>query len=315
MFPFTLNQLRILKAVAMEQNFTKAASKLYLSQPSLSKQIGRLEKNLGICLVKRQANTITLTRNGKLLLRYSNRILALCEESCRILANTRKDNYKNHKKGLWIGFDQTSGIYLCPKILTLFTNRDLYFSLTIVINSTKNIVQQIFAQKLDLTLTNEEVSEFLNEVTCINMEPYVNNPFYLTLPNSQFFAKRTVDINPTSKKVRLSNLTFFTLFRPRIVSVHIIRILQINKIDTNQFKTVIQLNSFEDLKIAVKLGLGLAILPGLAMDTEIKLKWVKIMHIPAEKEEKKLVLLYTFAFTDKIIFKILYDKIVNLKKS
>jgi DNA-binding transcriptional LysR family regulator len=39
MLPFTLQQLRILKAIATEQNFTKAAKLLYLSQPSLSKQI------------------------------------------------------------------------------------------------------------------------------------------------------------------------------------------------------------------------------------------------------------------------------------
>ena len=39
MLPFTLQQLRILKAVATEKNFTKAAEVLYISQPSLSKQI------------------------------------------------------------------------------------------------------------------------------------------------------------------------------------------------------------------------------------------------------------------------------------
>jgi len=44
MLPFTLQQLRILKAVATEENFTKAAEVLYLSQPSLSKQIKNLER-------------------------------------------------------------------------------------------------------------------------------------------------------------------------------------------------------------------------------------------------------------------------------
>jgi len=44
MLPFTLQQLRILKAVATEKNLTKAAKILYLSQPALSKQIKTLEK-------------------------------------------------------------------------------------------------------------------------------------------------------------------------------------------------------------------------------------------------------------------------------
>ena len=46
MLPFTLQQLRILKAVATEKNFTKAAELLHLSQPSLSKHIKTLENNL-----------------------------------------------------------------------------------------------------------------------------------------------------------------------------------------------------------------------------------------------------------------------------
>jgi len=45
MLPFTLQQLRILKAIAMETNLTKAAEELYLSQPALSKQLQLLEKN------------------------------------------------------------------------------------------------------------------------------------------------------------------------------------------------------------------------------------------------------------------------------
>ena len=48
--PFTLQQLRILKAIATENHFTKAANLLYISQPSLSHQIKILEKNLDTSL-------------------------------------------------------------------------------------------------------------------------------------------------------------------------------------------------------------------------------------------------------------------------
>ena len=70
MLPFTLQQLRILKAVATEKSFTKAAELLYLSQPSLSKQIKTLEKNLDILLINRESNKISLTENGKVFLQY-----------------------------------------------------------------------------------------------------------------------------------------------------------------------------------------------------------------------------------------------------
>ena len=59
--PFTLQQLRILKAVASEKSFTKAAEILYVSQPSLSKQIKVLEHRLGISLLNREKNTLSLT--------------------------------------------------------------------------------------------------------------------------------------------------------------------------------------------------------------------------------------------------------------
>ena len=75
MLPFTLQQLRILKAIATEKNFTKASELLYISQPSLSKQLKTLEKNLDLILINREKNKISLTENGKVFLQYSDRIL------------------------------------------------------------------------------------------------------------------------------------------------------------------------------------------------------------------------------------------------
>ena len=66
MLPFTLQQLRILKVIATEKNFTKAAEILYVSQPSVSKQIKILEKNLDIILVIRKKNKVYLTDMGKI---------------------------------------------------------------------------------------------------------------------------------------------------------------------------------------------------------------------------------------------------------
>jgi DNA-binding transcriptional LysR family regulator len=59
-----------LKAVATEENLTRAAELLYVSQPSLSKQIKTLEKNLDILLINRENNKISLTENGKVFLQY-----------------------------------------------------------------------------------------------------------------------------------------------------------------------------------------------------------------------------------------------------
>jgi DNA-binding transcriptional LysR family regulator len=80
-----------LKAVATEENLTRAAELLYVSQPSLSKQNIREESD--ILLINRENNKISLTENGKVFLQYCERILALCEESCHIdLKNGERGN-------------------------------------------------------------------------------------------------------------------------------------------------------------------------------------------------------------------------------
>merc|ERR1712045_748466 len=86
-----------------------------VSQPSLSKQIKILENRLGIILLNREHNTISLTEGGKVFLQYSERILALCEESCRAL-----NDIKNGDRGnLTVGASQTIGTYLMPRVLAL----------------------------------------------------------------------------------------------------------------------------------------------------------------------------------------------------
>ena len=139
MLPFTLQQLRILKAVATEQNFSKAAELLYLSQPSLSKQIKSLEKNLDMILLNRENNKISLTENGKVFLQYSERILALCEESCRALIDLRNGERGN----LTVGASQTIGTYLLPRILALFAKNYPQINLKVQVNSTRMIANNV----------------------------------------------------------------------------------------------------------------------------------------------------------------------------
>src|SRR6476646_513842 len=116
MFPFTLQQLRILKTIEIENNLTQAADLLYLSQPSLSKQIKTLEKNFNILLIKRENNKISLTENGKIHLDYSEKILPLCEECCRVFIDFRK----GERGDLTLGVSQKISKYFLPKIIELF---------------------------------------------------------------------------------------------------------------------------------------------------------------------------------------------------
>lgn len=71
--PFTLDQLRILKAIAAEGSFKRAADSLYVSQPAVSLQVQNLERQLDVPLFDRGGRRAQLTEAGYLLLSYGEK--------------------------------------------------------------------------------------------------------------------------------------------------------------------------------------------------------------------------------------------------
>ena len=268
MLPFTLHQLRILKAVAAEKSFTKAAQFLYLSQPSLSKQIKILEKNLDLLLINRENNRISLTENGKIFLQYSERILALCEESCRALIDL-----KNGERGsLMVGASQTIGTYLLPRVLALFAQHYPQIDLKIQVNSTRIIAKNITNREIDLAIVGGKIPNELAKNLII--ENFVEDEFSLIIPKSHPFAIKNI-----ITKDDLYHLNFITLNSNSTIRKFIDNILAQNQIEIKQLKILMQLNSIEGIKTAVSLGLGAAFISSAAIEKEIELKTIKILDV------------------------------------
>lgn len=76
-----LRHLRYFVAVAEELSFTKAAQKLHLAQPSLTRQVKNLEDEIGVRLLNRVNNRVTLTNEGRSFLFDSKKLLAMSAES------------------------------------------------------------------------------------------------------------------------------------------------------------------------------------------------------------------------------------------
>ena len=102
--PFTLDQLRILKAIAAEGSFKRAADSLYVSQPAVSLQVQNLERQLDVPLFDRGGRRAQLTEAGYLLLSYGEKILSLCQETCRAIGvypdRARPQPFRGHGRAL-----------------------------------------------------------------------------------------------------------------------------------------------------------------------------------------------------------------------
>jgi len=304
MLPFTLQQLRIFKAIANEKSFTKASDMLYLSQPSLSKQIKILEENLSMCLLNRENNQISLTENGKIFLEYSDRILSLCEETCRVLIDL-----KNINRGkLIIGVTQTIGIYLMPRILALFAETYPQISIEIQVNKTLNIIKQIINKEIDLGLVGGNIPNKLKRK--IIVEHFAKDELNLIISKFHPFAKRkTINID------ELYKINFITLSSKSTIRKFINNLLRRNQIEISDLKIVMELNCLEELKIAVSLGLGGAFIPYLAIEKEIQFEKIIIIKIENLKIIRTLSIISNRKYYKSKVFELFYEELSSLKKN
>ena len=304
MLPFTLQQLRILKAIATEKNFTKASELLYLSQPSLSKQLKTLEKNLDVLLINRKNNKISLTENGKVFLEYSERILALCEESCRALIDL-----KNGERGhLTVGASQTIGTYLMPRVLALFAQNYPQINLKVQVNSTRIIAKNIINREIDIAVVGGEIPDELKKN--LTIENFVEDEFSLIVSRSHPFAKKKI-----ITKEDLYHLNFITLNSNSTIRKFIDKILTKNQIETRQLKIIMQLNSIEGIKTAVSLGLGAAFISSSAIEKEIKLKTIKILKIENIYISRMLSIITNSEYYKAKAFNFFYTELSRLKNT
>ena len=302
MLPFTLQQLRILKAVITEKSFTKAAKVLFLSQSYISKQIKALEQTLGVDLLRRNSRIVSPTENGQIFLQYSERILTLCEESYRALIDL-----KNGERGnLSIGASQTIGTYLMPRLLALFAQNYPQIDLKVQVNSTRLIAKLIINRQIDLAIVGGEVPKELKQN--LRIDRFVEDELNLIISNLNPFAK-----HQNIRKEDLYHLNFITLHSNSTIRKFVDNVLKQNNIKTNQFNVIMQLNSIEAIKTAVSLGLGVAFVSSSAIEKEIKLRTLKILKIENITIARTLLIISNSDYYKPKTFDLFYNELALLK--
>jgi DNA-binding transcriptional LysR family regulator len=262
--PFTLDQLRILKAIAAEGSFKRAADSLYVSQPAVSLQVQNLERQLDVPLFDRGGRRAQLTEAGHLLLSYGDRILALCQETCRAI-----EDLQNLQGGtLIIGASQTTGTYLMPKLIGIFRQSYPDVAVQLHVHSTRRTCWSVMNGQVDLAIIGGEVP--LELQSALEIEPYADDELALVLPVFHPLAQKDV-----VQREDLYKLGFIALDAQSTIRKVIDQILVRGNIDPRLLKVEMELNSIEAIKNAVQSGLGAAFISVSAIEKELKLGALK----------------------------------------
>ena len=279
--PFTLDQLRILHAISNEGSFKKAAEKLYISQPAVSLQVQNLERQLNTPLFYRDKRKARLTETGQLLIKYCDRILSLCEETCRAL----DELHTLQSGGLIIGASQTTGTYLMPRLIGVFRHKYPKIDVELQVHSTRKISWDVANGNIDLALVGGEVPKELQ--TTLDVISYAEDELALILPLSHSFAAKKA-----IQKEDLYRLNYIALNTKSSIRNVIEKTLLEHGIDSNNFKIEMELNSIEAIKNAVNSGLGAAFVSVSAITKELELgmfHWAKIEGITIKRTLSILV--------------------------
>jgi LysR family hydrogen peroxide-inducible transcriptional activator len=247
-----LRDLRYLVALADERHFGKAAERCFVSQPTLSSQIRKLEEYLGVALFERQPRRVALTPTGARVVERARRIL---QESDAIveLAKTDRDPLAGALK---IALIPTVGPYLLPHIVGRLKRALPRVKLMLYEYQTEPLLAKLRAGDIDMGILALPVP-----LDGLESQPLFDEPFTLAVPANHALASRD--------KVRVEDLKGETLLL--LEDGHCLRdqALEVcGRVQVSEEQDY-RATSLETLRQMVAAGHGVTLLPKLAADTPV----------------------------------------------
>jgi LysR family hydrogen peroxide-inducible transcriptional activator len=175
-----IRDLEYLDAIAMHKHFGKAAEACFVSQPTLSGQIMKLEEQLGLTLVERQTRKVMLTAAGEQLIIEARNVLkaaANFETSAKALLEPLAGD-------LHIGLIPTLAPYLLPHIMEGLNNDLPKINFYLHENKTKDLLQSLDEGKLDVLIL-----PWLDEMEKFDRYDLFDEPFVMACSTKNAFAK------------------------------------------------------------------------------------------------------------------------------
>jgi LysR family hydrogen peroxide-inducible transcriptional activator len=242
-----LKDLRYLVAVADTRHFGRAAERCFVSQPTLSTQLKKLEDYLGVQLIERQPKRVALTAAGEEIVARARRILEASDEVVT-LARTHRDPLAG---ALRIAMLPTIGPYLLPRVAREITKALPRLDLRLYEYPTAAMLAKLRAGEIDLGILALPV-----ELDGLEARELYDEAFMVALPATHPLAKR-----PT---IRIQDLHGETLLL--LEDGHCLRdqALAVCSHASMQEKQDFRATSLETLRQMVATGAGVTLLPELA---------------------------------------------------
>jgi DNA-binding transcriptional LysR family regulator len=251
-----LLKLKTFLVVAATSSFTRAAAQLGYSQSSVTTHIQSLERELGVPLFDRFGRRIILTEIGRQMLEYANRILALAEEAT---AAVRKQGARGGP--LTMGATEAVITYRLPEVLRQFQTLYPHVHVTVGAQSdSASQVQDVLRGTLDLAVVvDEPVRSDLLTTRSLDAEEIliVKSPDYRFTPEEPC---RWEDLAAVPILLSSRNCPFRLLFERAVDAAQVV------------LADTMELGTIEAAKQCALAGMGLAVLPKMALHAELKQK-------------------------------------------
>jgi LysR family hydrogen peroxide-inducible transcriptional activator len=295
----TLTELKYIVAVAREKHFGRAADACYVSQPTLSVAIKKLEDELDVKLFERSAGEVTVTPLGEEIVRQAQSVL---EQAAAIkeIAKRGKDPLSGV---LTLGVIYTIGPYLLPDLVRNSIDRTPQMPLMLQENFTVKLLEMLRTGEIDCAIVAEPFPD-----TGLAIAPLYDEPFMAAVPSSHPLAQKN-----TVSTQDLKNETMLLLGAGHCFRDHVLEVCpEFARYASNAegIRRTFEGSSLETIKHMVAAGMGVTLVPRLsvpkdALDTPRRRKSDEphIRYLPIVEEDgvpppsRRVVLVWRRSFT------------------
>lgn len=191
-------QLKAFVEVARNASFSRAAEKLFRTQPAISAQIRALEEDIGTRLFDRTGGRVTLTAGGKLFLEYAEDTL----QSRRHIVRALAEMTRTPRGELVVSANEATCLYILPQVFAQFKRKYPRVSVSIARNERSRTLEAVLAQEVDFGVTAQPMTDPRLTVVPVHQDEIV----VITPPGHPLAAKR---------KAQLGQVAAFPLILPK----------------------------------------------------------------------------------------------------